>query len=235
MSDTRRAAAYCMTRNLYAQAIPSMKSLLFHTHVDRLYVLAEDNHLPYWTPDCVKVINVSGQQFFRPGGPNYHTKWTWMVLMRAALPLVLTEESQVLSLDVDTIVREDIGDLWDTDLSGYYLAGVDEPAKTKEFGYPYINMGSVMFNLSMLRNGKSQEIIDSLNTEKYAFNEQDCINELCHEHVKLLPERYNANNWTITRHGSLECATIRHYAADNFWDGRPEVKEWMEREWKVKS
>ena len=103
-----KAACYAATRNLYGEMVGAAKSLLAHSDVDRIYFLAEDDELPVWLPDCIEVLNVSRQAFFRPSGPNFRSGWTWMVLMRAALHRVFPSFDRILSLDVDTIVREDI-------------------------------------------------------------------------------------------------------------------------------
>jgi len=41
--------------------IPSMKSLLIHSNVDKIYFLIEDDTFPYELPPEVECINVSEQ------------------------------------------------------------------------------------------------------------------------------------------------------------------------------
>ena len=165
----KKAAAYCMTRNLYEIAVPSIKSLLINSDVDVVYLLIEDDEFPVKLPRT-KVINVSGQKFFPPGGINYRTQCTWMVLMRAALPKLL-KEHVVLSLDCDTFVLGDLSPLWDLPLKEYYLAGGAEPDKS--LNSLYVNMGVALFNLAKLRkDGMADRIIDTLNRQPYAFAEQ---------------------------------------------------------------
>ena len=126
-----KAAAYCATRNLYHDLIPSIKSLLLHSDVEKIYLLIEDDDFPEYLPPECKCINVSQQKYFIPGGPNWNRKWTWMVLMRCALSKILPPDlDRVLSLDADTIVEMDISDLWDLDLTGWYLAAAREPLKS---------------------------------------------------------------------------------------------------------
>ena len=59
-----RAAVYCGTRNVYQDMIPSMKSLLIHSDVEKIYFLIEDNEFPYKLPPEVECITVSNQQWF---------------------------------------------------------------------------------------------------------------------------------------------------------------------------
>jgi lipopolysaccharide biosynthesis glycosyltransferase len=94
-----------------------------------------------------------------------------MVLIRAALSKIFSNLDTILSLDVDTIVNENISALWDIDLTNYYLAAVKEPDKTTD-DFLYINMGVVLFNLKKLREDKKDdEIINALNTIYYDYNE----------------------------------------------------------------
>lgn len=218
-----KTAVYCSTRNLYKDMLPSLKSLLINSDVERVYFLIEDDEFPYELPDCVTTINVSSQKFFRPGGPNYSKPWTWMALMRAALPQILKEDL-VLSLDFDLIIDKDINELWEIDMADYYLAGVEEPKK-EGFRHPYVNFGVILMNLKKLREDKIDErAIHSLDTVYTFANEQDVMNNLCFGKVRLLPSTYNSSDY------SAPCADpkITHYAGigETFpWSG----KRWQEK------
>lgn len=190
-----RIAVYCSTRNGYTHMSTAAKSLLAHNGADYVYFLTEDDTYPEQLPQCVTCLNVSGQDFFTPDGPNYSTQWTWMVLMRTALSQIFTGYDRVLSLDTDTIVTGNIDGLWRTDLTGKYLAAVPELfGGPREYPVkPYHNCGVMLMNLRMLReNGMDQRIISAINTTDYPYNEQDAINILCHGHIGMLQEEYNA-------------------------------------------
>lgn len=222
-----KAAVYCATRNLYSKMIVAAKSLAFNSSVDVIYFLIEDPVFPYKLPSYVKPIDVSGQKFFGSKCPNVYKLWTWMVLMRAVLTKVFPNQNEILSLDVDTIVDKNIDELWNLDLTNYYLAGVPEPKKSKR-GVPYVNMGSVMFNLEKLRNDKvDDEIISRLNRNKYLFAEQDCINSLCHKNVFLLPSIYNANDYTEI----CKNPKIVHFACNRDYDKTLLYKKYQEMSW----
>ena len=209
----RKAAAYCMTRNLYRAAVPSIKSLLVNSDVEVIYLIIEDDEFPVQLPRT-KVINVSGHTFFRAGGPNYVQRFTYMVLMRAALHRIL-KEHRVLSLDYDTIIDGDISDLWDLPLADYYLAAGLEPHKTRS-DFQAINAGVMLLNLKKLRDGKGDEIIEALNTKHFAFNEQDAINELCQGGILPLDPKYNTHKWSFKPDGD---PVIVHYAGypEDIW------------------
>lgn len=215
-----KAAVYCGTRNLYGDMIPALNSLIANSDVDKVYLLIEDDIFPYELPKCVECINVSEQKYFSADGPNYKNGWTYMVLMRAALHRIFPDLDEILSLDIDTICAKDISGLWDYDISGYYFAGVKEPGKSR--GCVYINCGVMRVNLQKLRDGKGDEIILALNTKRYPFNEQDCINELCQGGILELPSDYNANNYTKP----TTTPKIEHFAAISHYQAHPLVQQY---------
>lgn len=219
-----RVVCYGATRNIYDQLVPTLRSLTAHTKVDRIYVMAEDDRLGFVPPKNVTVLNVSGQRIFDPAGPNYNSRWTWMVLMKAALTKVLpVQEHKALMLDVDTVIQGDIGGLWDYDLTGNYLAGVREPYWTALKDRLYVNMGVALFDLDAMRaDGTDDRIIAALNEKRYALNEQDCINEICAGHILEIPSEYNVCPFTPP----TQVVRIRHYAGDKGWFDRAEVAEW---------
>lgn len=223
-----KTAVYCGTRNIYHDMIPSLKSLLIHSSVEKVYFLIEDDNFPEYLPPIVECINVSQQTIFKRSGPNYANAWTYMVLMRAALTKVLPQSlDRVLSLDCDTIILQDIAELWDINLTNYYLAGVKEPKKSNPY-YSYVNMGVVMFNLEKLRaDKKDNEIIYCLNNKHYYFNEQDCINIRCAGKILPISNIYNANAYT----GLPQNPKIRHYAASRIWQSKPLIQKYGAIPW----
>lgn len=222
----KRAAVYCGTRNLYPNMITAAKSLLLHSDVEKIYFLTEDDDFPFVLPPKTENINISNQTYFNKNGPNYNSSWTYMVLIRAALSKIFLDLDCILSLDVDTIVNENISDIWNIPLDDYYLAGVREPEKSTQ-EYPYVNLGVILFNLKKLREDKKDdEIIYSLNTKKYDYNEQDCINELCRGYIAELEPDYNVSNYTAT----AKHRKIIHYAQIKGWQQLPLVKHYERRQ-----
>ena len=222
-----RAACYCATRNLYGALEPSVKSLLANSDVERVYILAEDDVLPIPLPACVEIVNVGAQTWFPPGGANYNNGWTWMVLMRAALHRVFPDLDRILSLDVDTIVTQDVSGLWRLPLDAFWLAGAREPRKS--WGeHLYVNCGVLMLNLRRLREtGKGDELIEALNRTHFLYNEQDCIASRCQGGILEIPSKYNANDFTLP---TAE-RRIVHFAAISNWQSQPLVAEWRDKVW----
>lgn len=220
-----KAAVYCGTRNLYADMLPAIKALLINSDVEKIYLLIEDDIFPYQLPGCVECINVSEQTYFDHDGPNYRNGWTYMVLMRAALHRVFPDLDKIVSLDVDTIAAKDVSGLWDYDVEDYYLAGCKEPRKSIQ--QLYINAGVMVMNLAKLRDGKGDEIIEALNTRRFPFNEQDCINELCQGGILEISSDYNANAYTIP----TSTPKMVHFAAIPRWQNAPLVKQYRDMAW----
>ena len=163
-----------------------------HSNVEKIYFLIEDDQYPYELPEEIECMNVSGQTYFPSDGPNFNNVCTYMVLIRAAYSKIFPELDRILSIDMDTVVNENISDLWDLDLTDYYLAAVEEQELSQKEG-SYINMGVAMLNLKKIREDKKDdELINALNNYWYRYKEQDCFNEIFHGNILILPSDYNA-------------------------------------------
>ena len=227
-----RVVVYCGTENVYGDMIASCKSLLCNTPVDKVYFLCEDDVFPHELPDIVETINVKDQQYFTHDGPNFDSAWTYMCMMRAVYPEMFSQYDKVLSLDIDIIINDDISDLWNYDMSEYFLAGVPEKQRQKTPDDPiYINFGVVMMNLDMLRQHNiQQEIVSRLNTVKTDCPEQTAYNEACAYHILELSPEYNT---TVYSH--ITCKTdkerVLHYAGQTFWKQYANVKKYSSLSW----
>ena len=225
-----RIAVYTGSRNLYPDMVPAVKSMIKNGHPDKIYLLIEDDQFSEWLHDIVETINVSGQKFFRPDGPNMRSKFTYLAMMRAALTDVLPKDiEKVLSLDCDTLIVGDITELWERDLDGYYFSASIEPHRTR-WDTLYTNTGVALYNLKMLREtGKALEVIEELNRNTYPWVEQDVFNYLCQGHILPMPSEYNANDWTL----STTKVSIKHYAGISCWAGKTDVRQWRNMPWSM--
>lgn len=221
-----KAAVYAGTKNLYSDMVTAAKSLAKNSGVDIIYFLIESDKFPHYIPSYVKVINVSDQTYFPSGGPNVYKLWTYMTLMRCVLTKYFSELDKILWLDVDTVVQDNIDELWDLDMSDYYFAGCPEPKKSIE--QPYINAGVMMINLKKLREDKMDDaLIDALNTKTYEFADQDCINDICQNKILLIPSTYNANDYTEP----CKDPKIRHFAAEKNWREKTILYQYRNKNW----
>lgn len=247
-----KVVVYAGSRNIYPDMVTAANSLLTHNKVDKIYFLIEDDIFPFKIPSVIETINVSNQTWFLDGGPNMKTRFTYIVLLRAALALLFPQYDRVLSLDVDTIVTGDISGIWDIDISNYYFAACTEPLSAKGAKWPktarfyekqdvYYNVGVTMYNLKMLREtGMAEKNIEMLNSEWFYSVEQDTFNITCGGKILEIPSDYNVNDiWTKPTDNPL----IIHYAGVPLkkWRREPLVAEYwtdeirtvMEKKFKV--
>ena len=112
---------------------------------------------------------------------------------------VLPNISRVLYLDGDTIVNGDICELFDTDLTNYYCAGVSD-IYIESVGYKktlgldglYINAGVILFNLDEMRKTDIAEKLFKLTAENnFKYQDQDTINVTFNGKIKELDCIYN--------------------------------------------
>ena len=216
---SKRTAVYAATRNLYHDMVVSAKSLLYHNGADHIIFLIEDDTFPEGLPSCISTMNVSKQTYFPSTGPNFSSKWTYMVLMRTVLCHLLPDHHRILALDCDTIINKPIDYLWNIDISNYYFAMVEEKQITYR-KHPYFNFGVAIHNLDKLRDGTADTIIRTINSVHLQFCEQDAVNSVCYGHILELPPEYNSMcfNKPPIPDGS-EC--IRHFADDHPYNDKP--------------
>ena len=221
-----RAAVYGGTRNVYQRMLPAMKSLLLNSNVEKIYFLIEDDVFPYQLPKEVECINVSNQTWFKKEEcPNWYDVWGgYITLIRSVYSKIFPNLDKILSLDNDTIVNKDISNIWDVDLTDYYLAGVRDTEKFNRNGL-YVNIGSVLYNLDNIRKDKKDdEGIKILNYIRLEMPEQDLFNSICRGKILELPSKYNScprfMNFT-----PMDRA-IYHYAGDRKFINYPLVKHY---------
>lgn len=124
---------------------------------------------------------------------------------RYLLPEILVDCDKVIYLDSDLLIRCDVKELWDIDVSQHYLAGVNEidiinrfPDHKLKLGFNldelFINVGVLICNLQKMRQDK---ITHHLFTETerlkdiILFQDQDVINIALKGKIAELPLAYN--------------------------------------------
>ena len=222
-------AAYCGTRNIYGDMETAAKSLIYNSDVDKVFFVIEDDEFPTELPPLVHCVNVSGQEFFKPDGPNMKSQYTYMAMMRIALCHVLPDVDRVLSLDCDTIVQRDASAVWDMPIDDCYFSATPEWHRSAH-GLQYCNAGVTLFNLEKMRDGKADECIEVLNKHFLRWVEQDVANYLCLGRIHEMPAYYNGNEWT--NHNNPD-VVIKHYAGvpGHQWRNRAEVMHWRNMPW----
>lgn len=117
----------------------------------------------------------------------------------------LIPDDKVLYLDCDTMARDSLKQLWDTDISDSYLAGVPDlhvikNGKIKQRlgekmpAENYVNAGVLLINNKLWKqDGISEKLISytAENHQKLIFNDQDAINFVCRDRIRQLPFCWN--------------------------------------------
>lgn len=229
---------YAATRNLYPRLRGAVASLLAYNKPDKIYLLIEDDDLPdAYKPAgpcvCMNAVRFR-DKYVSPDGVNRYSVFSWQALLRTAYSEIFPED-KILSLDVDTIVRGSLAELWETDLTGAWFAMVPEkciPQWRPSLYYPkhktYCNAGVCLYNLAQLRaDGMFQKFRAMIDTVRMDYCEQDTFNHFGWEHgkIKLLPLTYN----NCIGCGYSDNPIIQHYAGvrDKWQPGA----DFYRREW----
>lgn len=215
---------YALTKNVYHKILPSVRSLMEHNPKARVYILCEGD-FPYDIP--ATVIDVSGQEFFRPGSVNYGNMFTYINLLKVVYPTLLPKLNKVIHLDIDTIICDSLEGLWQTDVKGKHFAAVPEyKGRYKPFGDTYYNMGVALINLQQMRkDGVEEEMARYLNTVPQPWADQDAWNK----YGKGVPINVRWNENVMT--GYTDNPAIVHYCSIGDWYENKNIgrREYLDR------
>lgn len=208
----------CSTRNWYIHLKTVIYALMKNNKVDKIYLFIEDDEISYLKDERIEFINVNRiSEYITSDSPNYNTKYTKLSYLRCYFSKILKED-KILYLDVDTLVVDNIDELWNLDLEDNVIAGVHESGEwnkhlmTYGLDDTYINSGVLLIDLKKIREEKLDDsMIYLLNHNKYAFPDQDVINLICRNRIKHISNIYNSSETT----GIVDNAKILHYIRGN--------------------
>lgn len=162
------------------------------------------------------------------------------------LPEILKNLDKVIYMDGDTIVLKDLRALYDMDVSNVYASVAKDgifyrfPKEMAEIGLDkrgfYFNSGVMLQNLKLQReDGVVSKLVDYVKTHEDFFGDQDVLNIVWGNKLKLMSYRYNCIS-TFFEADDLhflseyfeeklpektfniyENATVIHYAGDKPW------------------
>ena len=139
-------------------------------------------------------------------------------MYRLKIPRIAQSISEIqidkcIYLDSDLIVEGNIAKLFKIDINDYYIAGVADRLQIikkykkhrKSLGMPsvkkYINSGVLLINVKAIN--ENEELRDKLENaafnESYRFKDQDAINVVLYDKIKLLNIKYNASPLVVSR------------------------------------
>lgn len=209
---------YAMTRNVYEWILPSLRSLAEHHPDARVFILAEDDKLPFELPITATIINVSGQKYFpKSECVNYTNMFSYINLLKVRYPSILEGVDKVIHLDIDTIICDSLEGMWNTDLSGKWFGAVQEyKGKYRPFGERYYNAGVLVINLEQMRSDKAEcDMQCYLNTVRQPWADQDAWNKygLKDNKIVTMDVRWNESQMT----GYTDNPAIVHYCGYRDW------------------
>ena len=210
--------AFCCTKNWYIHLYTIIYALFKYNKVEKIYLFIEDDEISYLKNDKIEFINVNKiPKIIKETSPNYNTHYSKMSYVRCYFTKILKDD-KILYLDVDTLVVDNIQELWELNLKDNTIAGVHEPGEWNKYlntyglDDTYINSGVLLMDLKKIREEKLDDsMIYLLNHTKFAFPDQDIINLVCRNRIHQLSNIYNSSETT----GIVDNAKILHYIRGN--------------------
>lgn len=177
----------------------------------------------------IEVLTVDQSQFSHlPIKPNISLETYYRLL----LPELLPDHSRVLYLDCDILVTGSLLPLWETDVTDYYAAGVNERDMLyrnldyrRSIGFTddevYINAGVCLLHLDKLRaDGMDKRLFEQAEAlkDKITHQDQDILNITLKGAIKPLPAIYNYTSYEReVAEIALQDAVIIHYNWHKPW------------------
>lgn len=133
-------------------------------------------------------------------------RFTVGTMFRLMLPEKLPNLDKIIYLDADLLVNIDIKELWNIDISNYFVAGVRDYGTCHHTFTPYpvregmvdrqnyINAGVLILNLDKIRsygNMKNQSIQYLIDNPESSLFDQDALNVIYKNSILLLDEKWN--------------------------------------------
>ena len=149
--------------------------------------------LVFYRPDSL-IQSLKSKGFTAPVENN-----SLSTIIRLFLPLILpTTIKKLLYIDCDTIVCSELYSLYHVNLNGKALAGVIDANYDflfdKRTGYKkesYINAGVLLIDFEMYSKIMKTESIMRILTEHPLFADQDVINTLLKDQIKIIDPKFN--------------------------------------------
>ena len=168
-------------------------------------------------------INFIDMQNAFDNSPNSLKHTTNQSYYRLLLSQVLPSLDKIIYLDVDTVVLQDLAELYNLDLGNSYYAGVFHPTYylgNRELHYKllnisdlhsYINAGVLRINLEQIRQDNLVPTLLEGIEKNYPAIDQDVINSICYGRIKKLPFKYNVLTKTANMLRNNDISQIYEY------------------------
>ena len=202
--------AYASNDNYVLPLCCAIKSLLVNIQNAEIFVRVHvlcSNTLSYTNRDLIKTIEDKNSEInFIQVDENIFSKFhleknshiTRETYYRYLLPDLIKNTDKVLYLDCDTVVLNDISEIFSMNIEDYYIAGVSdfsEMAFKKRLSLnKYCNAGVLLFNLKKMRKeNMSEKLIEYTleHSNTIPFQDQDVINIIFQDGIMMLDKKWN--------------------------------------------
>lgn len=151
-----------------------------------------------------------------------HSYISLSTFYRLKLPSILPEIDKILYLDCDVVVNSSLKDLYDTDIHGFYAAGVKDIAMNSSGYVPALEKGNLYFNAGVLLLNLKKMRVDNIEDkfEKYTIDnietirvgDQEILNKVCQGKIKQLDSCWNVQSSNfVNRSDYTNTPKIVHY------------------------
>ncbi len=126
---------------------------------------------------------------------------------RFCIPFILGDKKKVIYLDSDLLVRKDLSDFFNIDITDNYLAAVTDcsfnPKDGRKFQIndkevrltKYFNSGVLLLNCEKIREDNLKDafsrLLDYHKKRPFNFLDQDILNIACNNNVKIVSPKFN--------------------------------------------
>jgi Lipopolysaccharide biosynthesis proteins, LPS:glycosyltransferases len=222
----------CADAVYFPAASVTIQSIINHSSPDRNYDIiilasqASDHDVEYINEMTVGRDNFSIRVYDPSPVVSQYDMSDWFfgkrfspsVYYRLFAPVILKDYSKIVYLDSDLIVEHDVGELFDTDVEGYWLAAVPEftfkylrewaasedwMAEVIEYcdtvlmledEKNYFNSGVLVYNLEKMRDDNAFSQFIAFAPKNYKFNhDQNVLNATAQGKVLILDRTWNVN------------------------------------------
>lgn len=210
--------AFCFDENIVKQVQVTIASLLDSTVSDgvhyHIYCICTPEAAIVETPlrRIVETRDGDSSLTVRPVENLYQNAYevrgiSTGTYLRLMLHDLLPDVDKILYVDVDVLFRQELTEIWQTDMEDYVLAAVkgavnlsdkwewnsDRPywSSLEDMKGRYINAGVTLMNLAHVRVRNLEKEWNRWAKERLYYQDQDILNITCKDAIRYLPPKYN--------------------------------------------
>ena len=145
----------------------------------------------------INFIKIDEKQFEIYTKIKTHKYVTIQTYYRLKLASLLPLVDKIIYLDCDVVINDSLKDLFETNLENNVIAGVLDARvkhKSKWKNSKYINAGMILFDLDKIRKENIEDKFfeyTKQNMENIKTGDQDIINFVLKDKIKILPDEWN--------------------------------------------